>query len=68
MKHFIISVAALLILTSSFTLRAQEYDTLSIHRNEKGISQLNVSDLRRGLYIIKVYKGDLQLTSKIILK
>jgi hypothetical protein len=32
------------------------------------ISQLNVSDLRRGLYIIKVYKGDLQLTSKIILK
>src|ERR1035437_1388310 len=39
MKHFIISVAALLILTSSFTLRAQEYDTLSIHRNEKGIIQ-----------------------------
>ena len=38
-KHFSISVAVLLILTSSITLRAQEYDTLSIHRNEKGIIQ-----------------------------
>lgn len=30
--------------------------------------QLNVSDLRRGIYIMKVFKGDLQLTSKVVLK
>ena len=29
---------------------------------------LNVSDLRRGMYILKVNKGDLLLTTKVILK
>lgn len=30
--------------------------------------QLNVSGIQRGMYIMKVYKGDLQLTSKVMIE